>query len=348
MSMNRSPHIRRAWHAMLILMALVLVQPAQATLIKIGVFSPDGFESGMQHWQPSADYLSDRFPQWQFQVLPYRDLAELEQDARRGKFDFVLTQPASFVRLEQQAGLIRLLTRVQQDGDQRHTHTAAVIFTRADNPELHRLADFARTPFVTTSPQDYSGWQLVQLELLRHQRDPDRAFTPTFAGNAEGVLDGVMRGDYPAGAMAARDFDRFLRQGRISPGAVRILEAQDAPGFPFRFSGRLYPQWPLGAMPDTPAKLRSAVTRALQSLPEGHAALRAGEYAGWQQADNYHAVRPLLEKSLTRHVVERQINVANLWLQQNQPTLLISLIFTLLVWLLLRLSGRPRNALPQR
>lgn len=335
---------RFARKATLLLVAgLLCLQPAQAALVKIGVFSPEGFATGMQRWQPSADYLGQQIPAHRFQVLPYQDLAELEEDTRRGKFDFVLTHPASFVQLEQQAGLIRLLTRRHRDGAQQHANAAVVIFTRADN-RIQGLADFARTPFVTTSAQDYSSWQLVQLELERLGQDPDHAFSRvTFAGQSEAVLDAVMGGNYPAGAMAARDFDRFLHQGRISPQAIRILEASETSGFPFRFSGRLYPQWPLGVLPDTPAELRQAVQHSLLSLPEGHAALEAGRYAGWQPADNYHAVRPLLSKSLSRHVVERQLSVANLWLEQHRQTLLVTLGGTLLVWLLIRLLGRPRK-----
>lgn len=331
--------------ALLLMAGLFYLPPAQAALVKIGVFSPEGFATGLQRWQPSADYLGRQIPAHRFQVLPYQDLGELEQDARRGKFDFVLTHPASFVQLEQQAGLLRLLTRRQRDDAQQHAHTAVVIFTRADNRPLQGLADLARTPFVTTRAQDYSSWQLVQLELERLGQDPDEAFSAVkFAGHSEAVLDAVMRGDYPAGAMAARDFDRFLRQGRISPQAVRILEASETPGFPFRYSGRLYPQWPLGVLPDTPAELRQAVQQNLLNLRDGHAALAAGQYAGWQPADNYHAVRPLLGKSLSRHVVERQLSVANLWLEQHRQTLLITLVFTLLAWLLIRLFAQQ----PQR
>ncbi|MDZ7805216.1 phosphate/phosphite/phosphonate ABC transporter substrate-binding protein [Thiohalophilus sp.] len=334
--------------ALLLVAMLLCLQPAQAALVKIGVFSPEGFAAGMQRWQPSADYLAQQLPAHRFQVLPYQDLGELEQDARRGKFDFVLTHPASFVQLEQQAGLLRLLTRRHRDGAQQHAHAAVVIFTRADNRRIQGLADFARTPFVATRGQDYSSWQLVRLELQRLGQDPDHAFSGvTFAGHSEAVLDAVMRGDYPAGAMAARDFDRFLRQGRISPQAVRILEASETADFPFRFSGRLYPQWPLGVLPDTPAELRQAVQQSLLALPEGHAALQAGDYAGWQPADNYQAVRPILSKSLSRHVVERQLSVANLWLEQHRQTLLITLAFTLLAWLLVRLFGPAAQTRPR-
>ncbi len=246
--------------ALLLVAMLLCLQPAQAALVKIGVFSPEGFAIGMQRWQPSADYLAQQLPAHRFQVLPYQNLGELEQDARRGKFDFVLTHPASFVQLEQQAGLIRLLTRRHRDGAQQHANAAVVIFTRADNRPLQAVADLARTPFVTTTAQDYSSWQLVQLELARLGQDPEQAFAEvTFAGDSEAVLDAVMGGDYPAGAMAARDFDRFLRQGRITPQSVRILEAREAANFPYRFSGRLYPQWALGVLPDTPAELRQAV-----------------------------------------------------------------------------------------
>jgi len=338
----------RASHAITLLVLFLLGQSAMAaSIIKIGVFSPDGFETGMYRWQPTADYLQSRIPEKRFQVLPYRELAELEQDAQRGKFDLVLTHPASYVRLEQQAGLVRLVSRAQQDQGQIHTHAATVIFTRADNDRLNRLADFTQTPFISTNEQDYSAWQLVQLELLRGQRDPTRAFSRVdFAGSAEGVLRGVMAGDYPAGAMAARDFDRFLRQGRITSQAVRILEENETPGFPFRYSGALYPQWPLGALPDTSASLRSTVTEALLTMPAGHSAGQAGEYAGWVESAHYQAVRPLLDKSLTQHMVERQLTVANLWLQQNRRSVLISVGATLFVWLLLRLLAHlPRSRL---
>lgn len=343
--MNRLIHLRR-YLLPLLLAGGLFAQPVQAALVKIGVYSPEGFETGMQRWQPSADYLTRQLPQWQFQVLPYQDLAELEQDARRGKFDFVLTQPASFVRLEQQAGLLRLLTRIHGTANQPQHHSGMVVFTRADNARLQRLTDLADTPFVTTRAQDYSGWQLVQLELLRRQQDPDELFSAIeFAGNADAVLDAVMAGDYPAGAMAADEFDRLLREGRVSLPAVRVLEARHSSEFPFRYSGNLYPQWPLGALPDTPSDLRQAVMTRLQSLPANHRALQAGQYAGWQAADNYHMVRPLLEKSLTRHVVQRQLNVANLWLSRHQPALLLSLGASLLLWLLIRLtpSRAPRH-----
>ena len=334
---------------MLLLTALVLAQPAQAALVKIGVFSPEGFETGMHRWQPTANYLSQQHSNWHFQVLPYQNLDELEQDARRGKFDFVLTQPASFVRLQQQAGLLRLLTRRQNDKNQAYTHSAVVVFTRADNRQLRNIADLGQSRLVTTTRHDYSAWQLVQLELLRHQQDPDDLLSrATFSGDARRVLAGVMGGEYPVGAMAAHDFARFLREGRITPEAVRILDARQSPDFPFQYSGRLYPEWPLGALPGTPVQLREAVVNSLQSLPARHDALQAGGYGGWAKANNYHTVRPLLEKSLTRHVVDRQLSVANLWLSQHRLSLLLSLVFALAVWLLVRLFGSTRPILPRR
>ncbi len=42
-------------------------------------------------------------------------------------------------------------------------------------------------------------------------------------------------------------------------------------------------------------------------------------------------------------MVDRQLSVANLWLEQHRQTLLLSLVFTLLVWLLIRLFARPHK-----
>jgi ABC-type phosphate/phosphonate transport system substrate-binding protein len=314
-----------------------------ADIVKIGVFSPGGFESGMHRWQPTATYLENRLPHHRFQMLPYRNLQELEQDALRGKFDFILTQPASFVKLEQQVGLLRLLTLQQQDASIRHANTATVIFTRADHTELKSLSDFNQTRFVTTRPQDFSGWQLARLELLRHHQDPEKAFSKLeFAGDAEAVLRGVMEGNYDAGAMSARQFDRFLRLRRITPQAVHILEQQQRPDFPFRYSGSLYPDWPLGGMPATSASLQQQVVQALLEIPQHHPALQAGDYAGWTTARDYRTVRPLLDKSLAQQLTDRQLEEASLWLEQHRPWFLISLVISLFAWLLVRLITRPK------
>ena len=321
----------------------LLAQPSLAGVIKIGVFSPTGFEAGIHRWQPTADYLASRVPGHIFQILPYRQLPELEQDARRGKFDFVLTQPASFVQLEQQAGLIRLLTRQQQDGAIRHAHTATVIFTRADTTGLKNIQDFKQIKFITTSEQDFSGWQAARLELVSHHKLPASAFSRLeFAGDAEGVLRGVMEARFEVGAMSARDFDHFLRQGIISDEAISILHRQEQPDYPFAYSGRLYPHWPLGAVPATPVALQQAVVEALLALPIDHPALQAGQYAGWTTPRDYRAVRPLLDKSLAEQVVGGQLVVASLWLEQYRTWLLLGLILSLSLWLLVRLFGRPR------
>lgn len=330
---------------LLLFVMCLMSQPLLANIIKIGVFSPSGFEDGMHRWQPTADYLESQLPQHLFQMLPYRDLQELEQDALGGKFDFVLTHPASFVKLEQQAGLIRLLTRQQQEKSLRHAHTATVIFTRADNKAIKKIKDFKQIRFITTEASDFSGWQLTRLELLHHQLDPTTAFSRLkFAGDAEGILQGVMEGDYDAGAMSAQKFDRFLQEDVITPEAVQILEKQRSADFPFSYSCSLYPHWPLGAMPGTSVSLQNQVIHALLNIPENHPALRAGNYAGWTKPQDYRAVRPLLDKSLAQHVVDRQLAVAGLWLQQNERWLLASFAFSLFLWLFVRLFIRPRPA----
>ncbi len=323
--------IRSIW---LLSVLFLTAQPLLANVIKIGVFSPSGFEDGMHRWQPTASYLESQLPQHLFQMLPYRNLQELEQDAVRGKFDFILTHPASFVKLEQQAGLIRLLTRQQQEKSLRHAHTATVIFTRADNKIIKKIKDFKQIRFITTEANDFSGWQLTRLELLHHQLDPKTAFSRLeFAGDAEGTLRGVMEGDYDAGAMSARKFDRFLQQGVITPEAVQILEQQQSADFPYNYTCSLYPHWPLGTMPGTSTSIQNQVIHALLNMPENHPALQAGNYAGWTQPQDYRAVRPLLDKSLAQHVVDHQLAVAGMWLQQNERWLLASLAFSLFLWL---------------
>lgn len=63
---------------------------ANAEVVKIAVFSPQGFHLSMKQWQETANYLSAKIPAHVFQVLPYSSYSDLETDMDKNKLDFLI------------------------------------------------------------------------------------------------------------------------------------------------------------------------------------------------------------------------------------------------------------------
>ncbi|MFP4640179.1 MAG: hypothetical protein ACLFMY_07030, partial [Guyparkeria sp.] len=86
--------------AALVVLCLLLLPAARAATadastpvdVTIGVLAYTGKPEAAERWQPTADYLSDRNPDYRFRIEPLF-LGELRRAFREDRLDFVLTQP---------------------------------------------------------------------------------------------------------------------------------------------------------------------------------------------------------------------------------------------------------------
>ena len=76
-----------------LLLCLASVSCALAASIEIGVLAYDGKAQALQRWQPTANYLSQKIPAYNFKVVPLTH-EELEHSINKSDIDFILTNPA--------------------------------------------------------------------------------------------------------------------------------------------------------------------------------------------------------------------------------------------------------------
>jgi hypothetical protein len=71
-----------------------------------------GADQAVARWQATADTLSERIDGYTFNVLPYRSPDAIVNGALAHEFDFVITDPSTYVRMEVTAGADRMLSLV--------------------------------------------------------------------------------------------------------------------------------------------------------------------------------------------------------------------------------------------
>jgi signal transduction histidine kinase/CheY-like chemotaxis protein len=271
--------------------------PAAATAeseVSVGVLAHRGVPKARQLWQPTVDYLNSRITGFHF-VLEPRKLTDLTRDTAAGEFDFVLTNPGQYVELEALYGISRLATLRNLRQGKPYDAFGSVIFTRADNNAIQTLKDVKGKRFAGVKTSAFGAFQVAWFELQQVGIDPFSDLSElVFTGVPQDkVVFAVRDGKADAGTVRTDVMERMAAEGLIKLGDFRLIQERRIKGFPFRLSTDLYPEWAFSSTSRTDVELAKEVARALLSMPDDHAAAKAGKYAGWAVPGNYNKVHDI-------------------------------------------------------
>lgn len=268
-----------------------------ADTIKIGLRAHHGIEKSMQQWKPTADYLSEKIPEHKFIMIPLVELSELMHEAEQNRFDFVLTNPSSYVEMEIRLGASAILTLRNKRQDEPYSSFGAVIFTRKNNPAINNIADLKDKKIVAVSERAFGGWRVAVRELLTEGFDIYKeAKQISFSGGIQqDVVSIVQLGNADAGVVRTDMLERMASEGLIKLDDFKIINKKENKDFPFFHSTRLYPEWPFVKMRNTSTVLAKKVALALLTIPADHPAAVAGKYVGWTVPEDYQPVHELMQ-----------------------------------------------------
>lgn len=261
---------------LLLLFAWVLPAAAEPSELRIGVLAFRGAEMAAGEWEPSLAQLRRDLPERRIVMVPL-DIEQMSAAVRTGGLDFVITNPGHYIELEAAYGVTRIASLSGGDGSVRVGSAVVVPAARTD---LQTLADLKGRRLAAVSPEAFGGFRTAWREMAEQGVDPFRdAAGLVFTGfPMEEVAEAVLDGRAEAGILRVCLLERLEREGRLPPGALRVLGARPAAGC--AVSTRLYPDWPFAKLPSTPEALAKRVAVALLAMPEtaGHAWTVPGDY----------------------------------------------------------------------
>ncbi|MFK5912896.1 MAG: sensor histidine kinase [Woeseiaceae bacterium] len=285
------------------LMPIVFVLPlfflsslTYADTIKIGLRAHVGVEKSMQRWKQTADYLSEQIPEHKFIMLPFVGIAELMDAAEKNKFDFVVTNPSSYVEMELRFGASAILTLRNKRQGKPYTKFGSVIFTRKES-DIYKINDLKGRKIVAVSERAFGGWRVVLRELLREGFDVEKDLqNVSFTGGIQqDVVSFVQIGNADVGVVRTDMLERLDESGEINIDNFRIINAKTTADFPFYHSTPLYPEWAFIKMKNTPSQLSKQVALALLNITSNHPAPISGKYVGWTAREDYQPVHNLMK-----------------------------------------------------
>ncbi|MDH5387576.1 MAG: phosphate/phosphite/phosphonate ABC transporter substrate-binding protein [Gammaproteobacteria bacterium] len=266
----------------------------------VTVRAKNGIEASIEKWQPTVDYLSRTVKGGHsFKLKPVVSLGEIIQQASRGEFDFLLTNPSSFVEVEQRYGAKALVTLKNKRVNLAQSVFGSVIFTHVKNTDILNVKDLQGKTLMAVSEPAFGGWRVAWLEMLTLGFDPYRELkTLMFAENKTQpeVVFAVRDGKADAGVVRTDQLERMEASGKIDMRYFRVLNNKNNKNFPFFLSTDLYPEWPFAVMKNVPADVAQEVKQKLGLLTAESSAARSGKYISWVPPLDYASVDRLMQR----------------------------------------------------
>ena len=207
------------------LLIIVASSSVDADTIKIGLRAHHGIEKSMKQWKKTADYLSEKIPEHEFIFIPSVSLASLMKEAKQKKFDFVLTNPSSFVEMEVELGASTILTLRNKRQGKPFTTFGSVIFTRKNNDEINDVKDLKGKKIVAVSKRAFGGWRVAKRELMQEgfeARELEKQVSFS-AGIQQDVVSIVSLGNADVGVVRTDMLERMAAAGKIKLDDFKII-----------------------------------------------------------------------------------------------------------------------------
>ncbi|MBB1581151.1 tetrathionate respiration histidine kinase TtrS [Serratia sp. OS31] len=232
----------------------------------IAVLALRGDAHALTQWQPLVDHLNRQFPDDHFRLSPV-SLDGMNEAVRHQRVDFLLTNPAQYVQLDNRYPLRWLVSlRSTQPSLQGSSNVVgSVILVRGDSPITtpHQLTG---KNVGAVAADAFGGYLLGYKELLGAGLNPEKDLRPHFSGYpADALLYQLRDRALDAAIVPVCLLEKMQAEGLLQAGDYRALLAKQS-GQRCLTSTELYPNWSFAALNHVPDRLADELTRQLLQM----------------------------------------------------------------------------------
>lgn len=264
----------------------------------MAVRAHQGIETAIKQWQPTIDALNNKITEHSFTLIPMLSLTEITKQTELKAFDFVLTNPSSYVEINLLYNAKALATLNNKRENTAQSQFGSVIFTHARNSHILNIKDLKNKTLMAVSKPAFGGWRVAWLEMLKQGFDPiaelkSLKFTKSKAQPE--VVYAVLNGEVDAGVVRTDLLERLEAKNKIDMRYLRILNNKDIVDFPFFLSTPLYPEWAFTSLKHIPVSIAQRVSQNLMAIQPDSRAAKKGKYIGWIPPKDYSSVNKLMQ-----------------------------------------------------
>ena len=278
----------------IIVMALIITVVFSVSVqadYKIGILAKRGAQKTYERWNSTGEYLTKRVGK-KFTVVPLR-FVEIDRAVKDGRIDFLVANSAFYVVMREKYGVKAIATLMNAKKGLATYEFGGVVFVRRDS-SIKKLPDIKGKKFMCVKYSSFGGGHMAWRLLLENGVDPKTDCSAFLEGGThDKVVMAVKTGKVDVGTVRSDTLERMEEEGKISMSEFRVIN-QIRDSFPFVHSTRLYPVWPIAALPKTDPKIAKKVAKYLVLLAADSKVSRDSKVTGWTYPADYVPVRECL------------------------------------------------------
>lgn len=260
--------------------------------ITIGVLANRVAVRVMAQWKQTSISLTEQLGE-EVVIIPI-SFSSIEPMVKANRIDFLLANSAFFVKIEKKYQARAIATMVNSASNLPLDRFGGVLFTRK-NSGIEKLDDIRGKRYIMVNFSSFGGGQMATRLLQDNQLDLQQETASILeAGTHDLVVRAIQSGLADVGTVRTDTLERMQNEGEIDINEFHIIHAIEDE-FPFVHSTRLYPEWPMAALAQTPVKLSNKMALALQKITADSPAAQAANITGWKKPSDYSSVRECLE-----------------------------------------------------
>lgn len=307
---------------------------------QFGVFAYLGEEHTYAQFAPIVDYLNSQLTheRIELQVLSQE---EVYKRVASKELDLVTTNPIHYIVIRNQLDLSGpIATLVKLHNGQPNKSLAGTILTLSHRKDINSLQDIKHKVIGIPGYEFMGGYRAQAFEL--HQaniRLPQDVSRIDVKGDHYSVINALVNGEIDVGFVREGVLEHMVKKGELEVNKLKVINAQYAPNTPYQISTRLYPEWPVVALPHVPESFQRRITSLLLSLEPTHPSAKAARIYGFSVPSDYLPVETLSRGlKLPPFDQETEIHVSDIWQQHSLSimsvfaTMLLLIVLTLFSW----------------
>ncbi len=266
---------------------------------KIAVRAHSGIKAAVKKWQPTTDRLNRKIPEHNFKLIPIVSLELMTRGAASGHFDFVLTNPSSYVEIKKLYGARAFVTLSNKRVNTAQNQFGSVIFTRRSHLDITKLNDIKDKSLMVVTKNAFGGWRVAWLEMLNNGIKPQKDLKKILfssSGTQQEVVWAVHSKKVDVGVVRTDLLERMTEKGAVKLDDFRILNKKHVKGFSFYLSTALYPEWAFASLKHVPVGVTKKVKAVLRKIVKTDPAAVKGKYMGWIEPLDYSSVDKLMQR----------------------------------------------------
>lgn len=306
--------MKQTLRCLLLLLAWLSGQALATETVTFGILSFRPKAQAQAQWKPLESYLNTSVSGHSFKIQIF-DFDGLQEAIRQQSIDFVITQPAEYVRMTHQNGLSSpLATLINMEQGKPVRVFGGVILTRSKQTDINTLQDLQGKRVATASTTGFGAYQAQAYTLSKAHVDIGPLLQTGLPQDL--AVEALLAGKADVAFVRSGLIEALASEGKLDISQVKVVNRQNLPGYPFAASTALYPEWPVVAMSHIPEELAVRVAGALLSLPHGGAVAQSLKIHGFTIPAEYEPVRSMMrELKVPPFDVQARVSPEEIWQQ---------------------------------